>query len=243
MQPLHTPQDIKQLGTILSVWAHPDDETFSCAGIMAAAVQNGQRVICVTATRGEAGVQDAERWPPDQLATIREHELDEALAVMGVAEHFWLGYPDGGCGTVSLTEGAGRIGEFIRQYQPDTILTFGPDGMTGHPDHCAISAWATAAAAVADKRPAVYYAVEEKDRYERYLKAADERFDIYFNIDQPPVMSADKCAIALQLTPELCQIKRKALEAMPSQTEGMLAYFGNQEHFNAVFCLETFVAA
>ena len=53
---------MKDLGTILGVWAHPDDEGYLSAGIMAQAMRNGQRVVCVTATRGEAA--DPEQWPP-----------------------------------------------------------------------------------------------------------------------------------------------------------------------------------
>ena len=56
------------LGTILSVWAHPDDETYLCAGLMARAVRSGARVVCVTATRGELGSSDPERWPPGRAA-------------------------------------------------------------------------------------------------------------------------------------------------------------------------------
>lgn len=51
------------LGTILSVWAHPDDETFVAGGIMAAAVANGQRVVTVSFTAGERGTDDADTWP------------------------------------------------------------------------------------------------------------------------------------------------------------------------------------
>ena len=62
--------DIRELGTILSVWAHPDDEAYLCGGIMAMATAAGSRVVCVTATRGELGVTDALRWPPEQLPAI-----------------------------------------------------------------------------------------------------------------------------------------------------------------------------
>ena len=50
--------DIRELGTIVSVWAHPDDEAYLCGGIMATATAAGSRVVCVTATRGELGVTD-----------------------------------------------------------------------------------------------------------------------------------------------------------------------------------------
>jgi hypothetical protein len=60
---LRTADDIKQLGTILFVAAHPDDESFLAGGILAAAVANGQTVVVYTATRGEAGVQDRNKCP------------------------------------------------------------------------------------------------------------------------------------------------------------------------------------
>src|SRR3954449_1481005 len=69
------------LGTVLSVWAHPDDETYLCAGLMADAIRRGNRVVCVTATRGELGSTDEERWPPGPaLAEVRTQELMAALA-------------------------------------------------------------------------------------------------------------------------------------------------------------------
>src|SRR5688572_4360145 len=67
-------------GTVLSVWAHPDDETYLAGAIMADAVRGGSRVVCVTATRGELGSSDPERWPPGApLAELRTWELEKAL--------------------------------------------------------------------------------------------------------------------------------------------------------------------
>ena len=96
-------------GPILGIWAHPDDEAFLSAGLMARAVSDGERVVCVTATRGELGVQDPERWPPDQLARIRENEMYESMRILGVGEHRWLDYPDGGCHLVDDEEAASRL--------------------------------------------------------------------------------------------------------------------------------------
>ena len=75
---IKTTDDIKHLGTILFVAAHPDDETFNAGGILAAAARNGQTVIVVTATKGEGGVQDESRWPADSLGDIRAKELKQA---------------------------------------------------------------------------------------------------------------------------------------------------------------------
>ncbi len=219
MHQISSAKDVKKLGTILSVWAHPDDESFCAAGIMAAAVNNGQKVICVTATRGEKGVRDDKRWPVDKLPEIREKEMLAALKELGVTNHHWLNYIDGDCDCISGNEGRRQIKKLIEMYQPDTILTFGPDGLTGHPDHQAVSRWARQAAK--DTNVKVYQAVEEKEHYEKYMKPMDRQFNIYFNIDKPPIYNGEVCAIAFTLSPELRRKKQRALQAMPSQTEVM----------------------
>jgi hypothetical protein len=76
--------DISDLGTVLGVWAHPDDETFLTAGLMALARAGGYRVVCATATRGEHGTDDPDRWPPARLGRLREYELAAALAALDV---------------------------------------------------------------------------------------------------------------------------------------------------------------
>lgn len=235
---IETLDDVKRLGTILSVWAHPDDETFSCAGIMAAARQNGQKVVCLTATKGEKGVQDESRWPASRLAEIREQELNEALNLLDINEHRFLGFSDGGCGQVALQDGAAVIARYIEQIKPDSLLTFGPDGMTGHSDHQAVSAWVSQAVSSVNNPPVIYHAVELKDNYEKYLKEADKEFDIYFNIDKPPLCEGDECDICFQMPADICRLKCRALMAMPSQTEAMMKVFGDMAE--QIFCREAF---
>ena len=144
---------VGELGTILSVWAHPDDEGYCCGGLMATALRDGQRVVCVTATRGELGSTDPSRWPNGpELAAVRTRELAASLAEFGVTEHHWLDYPDGGCAAVDQGEAVARLRAIIDRVQPDTVLTFGPDGATYHPDHMAVSRWVSTAAAGANAR-------------------------------------------------------------------------------------------
>ena len=238
MKPVRTPDDVQQLGTILGVWAHPDDESFLAAGIMAAAIQNGQRVVCVTATRGEAGVRDEKRWPVAELGEIRSAELEAALKELGVQEHYWLGYHDGHCSTTMEEPALARLKSLVAECKPTTILTFGPEGLTGHPDHCCVSGWAHK---IADGAT-VYHAVQEAALYEKYLRAMDEQFDVYFNIDKPPLKVADECAIALELTPGLVDRKRTALLAMPSQYEGVLDILPAAD-LEAILGIECFVRA
>ena len=98
--------------------------------------------MVVTATAGEQGAADAvDRGPA--LARRRRRELRAALAAVGVREHVVLGLPDGGCRAVPPAHGAALVRRWIAAVRPDTIVTFGPEGMTGHDDHRAVHGWVT----------------------------------------------------------------------------------------------------
>ena len=89
--------DLSCWGTTVLVWAHPDDETYLSGGTAAALVQLGHRVVAVTATRGEAGGPDTTPAALAETARVRTAELQEAMQLLGVTEHLWLDYADGGC--------------------------------------------------------------------------------------------------------------------------------------------------
>lgn len=241
MSAIKSPQDIKKLGSILSVWAHPDDETFACAGIMAMAVANGQNVACITATKGEAGVQDESRWPAAKLADIRARELLQALQIIGIHHHHWLDYRDGCCHQADKNYAARQIAEYIDLYKPDTILSFGPDGLTGHSDHQTVSEWVELAVKHSKHKPTIYHAVQERSLYDNYLKDLDDEFDIFFDIDEPPLREAQECDMCIQLPDEICRKKCQALAAMPSQTEGIVKHLGDD--MAKVFSTEAFIKA
>lgn len=242
MNQIITEDDIRKLGTILSVWAHPDDESFLAAGIIATAVRNGQIVACVTATKGEQGVQDERRWPAAQLGAIRKEELTAALRIIGVSKHHWLAYHDGECADVDKAKAATDVWQFIETYKPDTILTFGHDGWTGHSDHQAVSVWVTDAVKQATKKPQVYHVIGSKENYDNYLKLADEKLNIFFNIDKPPIYENDQCDICFNLPKEICAKKRQALAAQPSQTTMMFELF-DQSFIDKTWSVECFKKA
>lgn len=221
-----TVQDIHSLGTILGVWAHPDDETFSMAGILAVASRNGQKIVCITATRGEAGVQDESRWPATELADIRTKEQEKALSILGVSNCHVLDYPDGGCHKVPVRTAVDRIASYIEHYQPNSIFTFGPDGLTGHTDHQTVSHWTTLAVKKTNSSATVYHAVQTIDQYE-HMQEADKHLNVFFNIDKPPIMDDCDCDICFTLPQDIYDIKLEALRAMPSQTEAMLTKFAH----------------
>ena len=113
---------------------------------MAALTSSGVRVVCVTATRGDGGNGLDRSGTAEQraaLGQLRSTELTAALAELGVTEHLWLDYPDGGLPAVNSEVAIGRLSAVLDEVGAETVLTFGPDGFTGHPDHRTVAAWAT----------------------------------------------------------------------------------------------------
>ena len=148
---------------LLGVFAHPDDEVFCAGGTMARAAEAGAEVMIVSATRGERGqIRDARIATRRTLGAIREGELAAAAAELGVRRVQVLAYADGTLQQHRSSLGA-AITSIIRQYDPDTVVTFGADGGYGHPDHVAISELTTEAfrALAGDRNPGqrLYHAV------------------------------------------------------------------------------------
>jgi len=230
-----TTGDVRALGTIMSIWAHPDDEAYLCGGLMAAATDVGSRVVCVTATRGELGVTDPVRWPPERLAGIREIEMAECMRILGVSEHHWLGYPDGGCESVDPDTAAEKIAGLIREIRPDSVLTFAPDGQTGHPDHIAVHHWT--AEAVRRTGIGTLHVVANTAEW---LDANLERFTTLGAIvGEPPQPWTGPLSIDLPLTGAVLDRKLAALAAQASQTEAFRAAVG-EDYYRQVFSIERF---
>jgi LmbE family N-acetylglucosaminyl deacetylase len=228
-------------GTILGVWAHPDDETYLSAGLMAAAVREGRRVVCATATRGEAGSQDESRWPLAELPAIREKELAEALAIIGVTEHVWLDYRDGECASVPDEEAVGRVAALIERVSPASVLTFGPDGMTGHPDHVAVCRWTTAAFEEAAPAGAKLFYATMTPEMADVMEPALAPYGVFFAGPPPRTPRAD-LGIDFRLSADLLDVKFEAIKAQVSQSEGLLNALG-RAFFDVSNGEETFALA
>jgi LmbE family N-acetylglucosaminyl deacetylase len=232
---------VSELGTILGVWAHPDDEAYLTAGLMARARRNGQRVVVVTATPGELGTDDPSRWPPARLGARRRHEQAASLAALGVHEHRWLGWRDGGCALVPHAVGVGQVADVIDDVRPDTIVTFGPDGMTGHPDHRAISAWTTSAWAARAGSARLLYATVTPEFHARWDEVNDD-LGIWSEQPRRPCTTRDELAVQLTLDGEELDQKVVALRAHASQTTGIVDRLG-EATFRLWWEHESFVAA
>ena len=132
---------------MLAVLAHPDDESLGFGGTLAKYAAEGVETYLVTATRGERGRFGSigKGGDPLEVGRVREAELRAAAAQLGIREIAILGYPDGAVDQVDVTTAVRAVASHIRRIQPDVVVTFGPEGAYGHPDHIAISQIATAA--------------------------------------------------------------------------------------------------
>lgn len=143
---------------ILWVLAHPDDESFGGGGVLAWAHDAGLTTGLVCATRGEVGeISDPALGTPEILGAVRERELRRAMDAVQLTELRILPYRDSGmAGTpenddrralvqASLDEAIAHVVFQIRDLKPATVVTFGPDGVYGHPDHIRIGEVATEA--------------------------------------------------------------------------------------------------
>ncbi len=140
--------------TLMTVHAHPDDETIGTGGVMARAVAEGRRVVLVTCTRGEMGeIVVPEMDTPEnhrRLGELRAAELERAMAILGVTEWDNLGYHDsdmmGRSGNhdprcfwqADLDEAIGRLVWLVRRHRPDVVTTYNDFGGLrapgSHPD-------------------------------------------------------------------------------------------------------------
>lgn len=226
---------VEGLGSVLTVWAHPDDESYLAGGLMAAVAAMGRQVTCVTATLGERG------GPVDQQAETawrRSEELADALHALGVRHHVVLGLPDGGCSMADPAHPVRAIVDLLADRRPDTVVTFGPDGLTGHPDHRAVSRWVSAAVLLLPgPRPRLLHATETPDQLVR-----SSGIDGVFAPGLPRTHRSDELALQLRLGGALLDAKVDALRSHASQTRALEARVGALR-YRAWVAEESFVAA
>lgn len=166
---------------VLFVHAHPDDETITTGGTIAALVAEGAEVTVLTATRGEGGEvipTELNHLEGDRagLAKVREHEIAEAMRALGVRMHTFLGgttrtfedsgmewgpdgharpassMPDNALCAADITTVARHIAAVIDAVTPHVVITYASNGGYGHPDHVRVHEATTAAIDLAEWR-------------------------------------------------------------------------------------------
>jgi LmbE family N-acetylglucosaminyl deacetylase len=134
---------------LLCIFAHPDDEVFCSGGTIAKYIALDAEVMVVSATKGDAGqIRDAKIATRRTLGKVREQELFASCNQLGAQHVQCLDYGDGTLKDLDINSLVEHIVKIIREFRPDVVITFGPDGAYGHPDHIVIGEAATMACTV-----------------------------------------------------------------------------------------------
>lgn len=244
--------------TLLAIFAHPDDEAFGIGGTLTRYAQAGADVRLICATRGESGkITDPDIDPNSNVGELREQELKDACAAMGLEPPIFLDYHDSGREErtqhsnnralmhVAEDELEAALLEHIADIKPQVMLTFDPHGIYGHIDHIKIHRATTAAfwAAGGVMQPAprrLFYTVLVADRMKEMQEARPNSPLSKLDADIYGV-SEDSLAAVLDVTPYVDQ-KEKAVKAHRSQT-GPTSSFANisrdNETWREMFMRET----
>ena len=135
---------------LLCIFAHPDDEVFCSGGTIAKYISIGAEVMVVSATKGDAGqIRDANIATRRTLGKVREQELFASCQQLGAQYIQCLDYGDGTLKALDINRLVEHITSIIRDFRPDVVITFGPDGAYGHPDHIVIGEATTIACTLA----------------------------------------------------------------------------------------------
>ena len=130
---------------LMVLMPHPDDECFGCASTIARYNAEGATISLVTMTRGGAGLWNGRAHGDLRALTdVRALELRNAASELGVDFLEVFDYPDGALERVEEVEAVrerfmGDIVRVLRSHRPQVVLTFGPEGGYGHPDHKVVS--------------------------------------------------------------------------------------------------------
>jgi LmbE family N-acetylglucosaminyl deacetylase len=202
-------------GHILLIFAHPDDETSIAGGTTAKYVFHGYIVDLVTATGGEKGTR---LQVPEgvETATIRASEQCDAVAITGIRDIYRLGYIDSELGESDFGEVTDKVLKVMKKVQPEVVIIFGPDGISGHSDHIAVGKAATAA----------FYTACKYDEGLRKLYYVAIPESVFSSVEQKRVgdvitLPDDEITTEIDIS-DFLEIKLRALEKYRSQEDARL---------------------
>jgi len=199
--------------TLLAVFAHPDDETM--AGPLLAHYARGPntRVHLAIVTNGNKGVTPFAKIPAGEaLAAARAKEAECACTALGAEPPVLLGFPDGGLASMQvLAQATAQVRATIDRLRPDAIVTWGPDGGYGHPDHRLVSAIVTQIVQAGEATSHLFYVGLPKSRMD-----SDAIKALHFPAPFAPVL--DKWLnVRIAYTPDDAARAKQSLECHKSQ--------------------------
>ncbi len=259
--------------TMMAVHAHPDDEATGTGGVLARYAAEGIRTVLVTCTDGGCGDGPGGVKPgdpghdPAAVAALRRRELEASCEVLKVSHLELLEYADSGMmgwatndapgsfWRTPVAEGAARLAELLRQYQPDVVVTYDENGFYGHPDHIQANRITMAALELTGMTPKVYWTTAPRSAMQRFGEIMRE-----FGGDWEEPDPAEAAEPTTPETPEMPEIglpdeeittwvdttefggqKFDALAAHASQGENIFFLKMGKERFTELMGVETFV--
>ena len=232
---------------MLLVHAHPDDETINNGATMAYYIDRGAEVTLVTCTRGEEGeilvpeLAHLASSQEDRLGEHREIELANAMKILGVKDHRFLGFPthrwrdSGMMGSepnnrkdvfwnANLDEAAATLLPIIEEIKPHVLITYDEIGGYGHPDHIQAHRVAMRAAEISREKnwviPKIYWNTIPKSVIEAGIEAMKGTGNQFFGVDKAedfPFAQPDELVTTVINADEYAARKMDAMRAHPTQ--------------------------
>ena len=259
------------MAVLVCFHAHPDDEAIGTGGAIAKAAKDGHRVVLVTATRGEHGeYPEGFLAPGESLSERREREIADAVRVLGIHRHVFLGYQDSGMmGTpenddpasfwqADVEEAAQRLAAILQEEHADVLTIYDENGIYGHPDHIKVWQVGVRAAEIAGTQK-VYETTVNRTRWLRRMTqgdvptrtietidGVDTMVDIPAGEELPTIefplgVDEDQLTTAIDVH-EFLDVKKAALRAHASQvTEESFFLQMSDEDFAEGFGTEWFI--
>jgi LmbE family N-acetylglucosaminyl deacetylase len=153
---------------ILVVMPHPDDESFGPGGTIARYAAQGVPIDLLVFTRGQVGARPEPIDSPEQLGLVREYELRAAAKVLGIRTLTLLDYMDGQLDQAAPDELVAHVAQAIERSAAGAVITYGPYGITRHPDHIACHKAALAAAQGSPRPVRLHYVALEDEWAKRF---------------------------------------------------------------------------
>jgi LmbE family N-acetylglucosaminyl deacetylase len=218
------------------IGAHPDDMDYATGGLQAMAAAAGLIVINVVATCGEDGVLDETRWPKSSLPKTRCAEQDAAAYILGAARPIYLGYADGRLAGYNAKRAIKRLRDLMDFHAPKLVITYGPDGLTGHEDHQVISDWVTRAFRLYGTDHGELWYIAATPEWREVIQPHLEKANAIY---RAPEVYSD-LVLDLDLPESILQLKLLAVAAHASQSQPLDRTIGGLELLEAWFKRETY---
>ena len=247
--------------TLVCVHAHPDDEAIFTAGITAHYAGRGARVVLVTCTYGQLGIDAAGRpgSHPDHDAlgtrATRAGELVRAADLVGYSRVVTLGYDDSGLPgwaqnsranafmNVDVESAGATLAALFDEVGALVVVTYDENGFYGHPDHIAANAVTRRAVELSSGVQRLYYPVAPKRVLERFIPLAKER-GVYMPQWVMKGVGVDDDVITTTMdVARHASLKQRAIATHASQVDNADLVTMDEELFTLLFGVEYYQRA